>query len=87
VVGLQGHRVHHFPKEAVNMSDLNATDADEAIPELDDDLTPQQQPGAEQNDVQQPSIVAGVGSSALGSVDIEPQKDYPPDNDGETIEE
>ena len=38
-------------------------------------------------DVQQPSIVAGVGSSALGSVDIEPQSGHHPDNDGETVEE
>jgi len=79
--------VHHFPEEAVNMSDSNATDADEAIPELDEDLNPEQDPGAQQIDVQHPSIVAGVGSSALGSVDVEPQRDYPPDNDGETIEE
>jgi hypothetical protein len=39
------------------------------------------------DDVQQPSIVAGVGSSALGSADIEPQRERHPDNDGETVEE
>jgi len=38
-------------------------------------------------DVQQPSIVAGVGSSALGSVDVEPHSGRHPDNDGETVEE
>jgi hypothetical protein len=39
------------------------------------------------DDVQEPSIVTGVGSSALGSIDIEPQSGHHPDNDGETVEE
>jgi hypothetical protein len=43
--------------------------------------------GTPVDDVQQPAIVAGVGSSALGSVDIEPQSGRHPDNDGETVEE
>ena len=48
------------------------------------------QPTSEDED--QPNIVAGVGSSALGSVDleeeedVEPQRERHPDNDGETVE-
>lgn len=43
-------------------------------------------------DEEQPNIVSGVGSSALGSVDleddedVEPQRERHPDNDGETVE-
>jgi hypothetical protein len=70
------------------MTDPNTQNADDQIPNLDEDLDPERPPrSAEQTDVQQPAIIAGVGSSALGSVDIEPQPDYPPDNDGETVEQ
>jgi len=61
--------------------------ADEPIRELDEDLEPEQRRDDEKTDVQQPSIVAGVGSSALGSADIEPQTERHPDNDGETVED
>ena len=52
---------------------------DEPVPERD-------------QDPDEPSIVAGVGSSALGSVDlededVEPEDRWHPDNDGETVEE
>jgi hypothetical protein len=69
------------------MSDIRN---DDPIRELDDDLDPE--PGINtSNDVSQPGIVAGVGSSGLGSADLEPEEDEPetrrhPDNDGETIE-
>ena len=36
---------------------------------------------------QQPSIVASVGSGALKSAEIEPQREHNPDNDGETVED
>jgi len=41
----------------------------------------------DQYEEQPTSIVASVGSSALGSADIEPQGDQEPDNDGETVED
>lgn len=62
---------------------------DEPIPELDEDLEPEPprmpQKGGDS------TVVAGVGSSALGSVDledddVEPQRRRHPDNDGETVE-
>jgi hypothetical protein len=62
---------------------------DEQMPELDDDLEPSP-PHMPQHD-DEPTIVAGVGSSALGSVDVEdedvePQRRRHPDNDGEPVE-
>lgn len=61
---------------------------DEPIQDADEDLEADRRGGAPStDDVQQPSIVAGVGSSALGSVDVEPQRERHPDNDGETVEE
>ncbi len=48
---------------------------DEPIPELDEDLEPEQRDGEPAIDPGQPGIVAGVGSSALGATDIEPQKE------------
>jgi len=69
------------------MTDSNIQSGDEMIPSLDEDLDPERPADAGTTEVQQPAIVAGVGSSALGSVDIEPQRDYPPDNDGESVEE
>ena len=62
---------------------------DEPMPELDDDLEPDPPRLPQQDD--QPSIIAGVGSSALGSADLEdepaePQQRPQPDNDGETVE-
>lgn len=62
---------------------------DEPMPELDDDLEPSPPRKAQEGD--QRSIVAGVGSSALGSADLEPEEEEPqtrrhPDNDGETVE-
>jgi hypothetical protein len=62
---------------------------DEPMPELDDDLEPTRDHKPQQDDG--PSIVAGVGSSGLGSTDLEPDEDEPqsrrhPDNDGETVE-
>jgi hypothetical protein len=61
--------------------------ADEPVRELDDDLTPEREPDDSPTGEMEPPIVAGVGSSALGSVDVEPQKERHPDNDGETVEE
>jgi hypothetical protein len=54
----------------------------------EDDEDPAVIPSGE---VAQPAIVAGVGSSALASTDIEdeevePQSKRHPDNDGETVE-
>ncbi len=61
---------------------------DEPIQDADDDLAADKRGGAPStDDEEQPSIVAGVGSSALGSAEIEPQRDRHPDNDGETVEE
>jgi hypothetical protein len=62
---------------------------DEPMPELDDDLEPSPPQMPQQDD--EPTIVAGVGSGALGSVDlenedVEPQRQRHPDNDGETVE-
>ena len=62
---------------------------DDTMPELDDDLEPSPPHKPQQGD--SPSIVAGVGSSALGSADLEdddaePQRRRHPDNDGETVE-
>ena len=39
----------------------------------DEDSTDEPAIDTPADDVQEPSIVAGVGSSALGSIDIEPQ--------------
>ena len=69
---------------------MKDTPTDEPMPELDDDLEPTTPHKPQQGD--QPTIVAGVGSSALGSTDLEPEEDEPqtrrhPDNDGETVEE
>ncbi len=62
--------------------------SDEPIQDADDDLAADKRGGAPPpDDDEQPSIVAGVGSSALGSAEIEPQRDRHPDNDGETVEE
>ena len=65
------------------------TDAPIDEPERQPDEEPTDEPAIDTPaaDVQQPSIVAGVGSSALGSVDVEPQTGRHPDNDGETVEE
>jgi hypothetical protein len=62
---------------------------DEPMPELDENLEPEPADRPQSGDG--PTIVAGVGSSALGSVDLEPEDDEPqqrrhPDNDGETVE-
>jgi hypothetical protein len=63
---------------------------DEPMPELNDDLEPS--PGRKPQHGDEPTIVAGVGSSALGSADleddedVEPQRRRHPDNDGETVE-
>ena len=62
---------------------------DETIPELDENLEPD--PALPPQQGAQPTIVAGVGTSALGSVDleeddVEPQRQRHPDNDGETVE-
>jgi hypothetical protein len=62
---------------------------DEPIPELDENLEPE--PPRAPSDEGGPTIVAGVGSSALGSTDlededVEPQRRRHPDNDGETVE-
>lgn len=59
---------------------------DEPIRELDEDLDPERQADDSALGEQKPPIVAGVGSSALGSADVEPQKERHPDNDGETVE-
>jgi hypothetical protein len=40
-----------------------------------------------ENEEEQPGIIASVGSGALGSVDVEPQTEPRPDNDGETVED
>jgi len=61
--------------------------SDEPIRELDEDLDPERLPGDSTTGEQKPPIIAGVGSSALGSIDMEPQKERHPDNDGETVEE
>ena len=63
--------------------------SDEPIRELDENLEPEPPPNEADDD--RPSIVAGVGSSALGSADLEdedsePQRRRHPDNDGETVE-
>jgi hypothetical protein len=60
---------------------------DEPTHDSDEDLEADRRGGTPSTDVQQPSIVAGVGSSALGSADVEPQRERHPDNDGETVEE
>ena len=70
---------------------MTNTPMDEPIRELDEDLEPERRSTDSPTDVK-PPIVAGVGSSALGSVDLEPEEDEPqkqrhPDNDGETVEE
>ena len=63
---------------------------DEQIPELNEDLVPEREDGEPAVDPDKPGIVAGVGSSALGSTDAptdtEPQRENQPDNDGETVE-
>lgn len=61
--------------------------SDEPIRDPDEDLEAERTGGASGTDMQQPSIVAGVGSSALGSADVEPQRERHPDNDGETVED
>ena len=62
---------------------------DEPVQDDDDDLEADRRGGAPapEGDDEQPSIVAGVGSSALGSAEVEPQRERHPDNDGETVEE
>ncbi len=61
---------------------------DEPIHDADDDLAADKRGGAPStDDEEQPSIRAGVGSSALGSAEMEPQREHHPDNDGETVEE
>ena len=42
---------------------------------------------AEMEQEDRTGIVASVGSSALGSADIEPEDKHRPDNDGETVPE
>ena len=61
--------------------------SDGPIRELDDDLDPERLPDDSPAGEMKPPIIAGVGSSALGSADVEPQKEPRPDNDGETVEE
>jgi hypothetical protein len=65
--------------------------SDDSIPELNEDLVPEDQDGQPAVDPDKPGIVAGVGSSALGATDAptdtEPQTENQPDNDGETVEE
>jgi hypothetical protein len=36
---------------------------------------------------EQPGVIASVGSSAVGNVDVEPEDEPRPDNDGETVGE
>ena len=38
------------------------------------------------DEVQGMGIISGVGTGASGSADVEPADDYPPDNDGETVD-
>ena len=62
---------------------------DEPNPELDQDLEPEPTRTPQEGD--EPTIVASVGSSALGSADlededVEPEDRWHPDNDGETVE-
>jgi hypothetical protein len=69
---------------------VNENKNDQPIRELDENLEPEP-PISPPDDNSQPGVVAGVGSSALGSVDLEPEEDEPqtrrhPDNDGETVE-
>jgi hypothetical protein len=35
---------------------------------------------------EQPGVIASVGSSAVGNVDVEPEDKARPDNDGQTVE-
>lgn len=60
---------------------------DEPLRDSDEELEAERTGGAPSTELQQPSIVAGVGSGALASSDIEPQAERHPDNDGETVEE
>jgi hypothetical protein len=60
-------------------------------PEGSDQADDSEAPVIPASEVAQPGIVAGVGSSALGSTDVdeeevEPQRRRHPDNDGETVE-
>ena len=69
---------------------MSDTRNDQPMPELDDDLVPEPRTKPP-DEVSKPGVVAGVGSSALGSADLEPEEDEPetrphPDNDGQTIE-
>jgi hypothetical protein len=66
---------------------MTDTPVDEPEFQSDEDSTDEPAIDTPGDDVQEPSIVAGVGSSALGSVDVEPQSGRHPDNDGETVEE
>ena len=71
------------------MKNAPMNEPNEPMPELDDDLEPSPPRLPQHGD--EPTIVAGVGSSALGSVDLEdesaePQRERHPDNDGETVE-
>jgi len=66
---------------------MTSTPIDEPESQPDGDTDDEPAIDAPVDDVQEPSIVAGVGSSALGSVDVEPQSGRHPDNDGETVEE
>jgi len=40
-------------------------------------LDDEREPIIEQNEEDEPAVIAGVGSSALGSVDIQPEVDTP----------
>jgi hypothetical protein len=35
---------------------------------------------------EQPGVIASVGSSTVGNVDVEPEDNARPDNDGQTVE-
>ena len=59
---------------------------DEPIHEHDEDMEANPKATLPAGAAQNPAIIAVVGSGAVGSVDVEPQKERHPDNDGETVE-
>lgn len=60
---------------------------DEPVHEHDEDLEADPKATLPAAAVQNPAIIAVVGSGAVGSVAIEPQTERHPDNDGETVEQ
>jgi hypothetical protein len=61
---------------------LGSDDVSQNTGDSDKELDPRAP--APDTEEQRPSIVASVGSSALGSADIEPAREPETDNDGET---